>query len=63
MVKSDNFHVSKEFAEALWTQKEDAIAIRLLEELIQKKDTTKRDIDQNAETARQWALLYARLVS
>lgn len=62
MVKSDNFHVSKEFAEALWTQKEDTMAIRLLEELIHKKDPMENSTNQDAESIRQWALLYARLV-
>jgi hypothetical protein len=64
-----SFHVSTEFAEALWTQQEHAMAIQFLTQLIHQKfpsrgrvPSPKATENLGLEEAQEWAQLYARLV-
>jgi len=63
------FHTSIEFAEALWTQQEHAMAIQFLTQLIREKFPSQRQqspkVSSNLglEEVQACAQLYARLVS
>jgi hypothetical protein len=64
-----SFHVSTEFAEALWTQQEHAMAIQFLTLLINQRfppqghsSLSKTSPNLRLEDAQEWAQLYARLV-
>ncbi|KIM33547.1 hypothetical protein M408DRAFT_14239 [Serendipita vermifera MAFF 305830] len=66
----ESFHISTEFAEALWTQQEHAMAIQFLTKLVRQKfpsqgygSSSKMDEDLGPEEVQEWARLYARLGS
>lgn len=69
MSPEGSFYISTEFAEALWTQQEHAMAIQFLTKLVRQKfssqehnTSSKMDEDLGPKEVQHWARVYARLV-